>query len=135
MPLSRSDCRELLQYLHASLREADPGGFQLLAASFEGSEDPRRALLSYLDDLIKSQSERSSGSYPWVLDALNRYVRTEDGGPVQALRVVLSPEEVELYGTREFDLAELPDRSEFVDQLRRLRSDLLESIEFERGNR
>lgn len=129
MALNREECLDLLRYVQRQLADVDRPSFELLSQSFEHSEDPRRALVSYLDTLIKVEAERSSGSYGWVLDYLNRYVRTADGGPVRSIRVVLSPQEYQLYGVEVLDLAELPDRSEFIAELRDLRAKILEDSE------
>lgn len=129
MALNREECLDLLRYVQHQLADVDRPSFELLSQSFEHSEDPRRALVSYLDTLIKVEAERSSGSYGWVLDYLNRYVRTDDGGPVRSIRVVLSSQEYELYGVEVLDLAELPDRSEFIAELRDLRAKILEDSE------
>lgn len=127
--MNRDECLDLLRYVQRQLADVDRPSFELLSQSFEHSEDPRRALVSYLDTLIKVEAERSSGSYGWVLDYLNRYVRTEDGGPVRSIRVVLSSQEYELYGVEVLDLAELPNRSEFIAELRDLRAKILEDGE------
>jgi len=124
--LDREDWLDLLRYMQAQLADHDPRGYELLAGSFEHSDDPRRALLSYIDTLIKVTAERSGGSHGWVLDYLNQYVRTEDGGPIRSIRVQLSEQEAELYGVPAVELAELPDRSEFIAELRDLRDDLAE---------
>lgn len=131
MALDREDWLDLLRYLQAQLAEHDPRGYELLSGSFEHSNNPRRALLSYIDTLIKVTAERSGGTHGWVLDYLNRYVRTEDGGPVRSLRVRLSDQEAELYGVPLVELAELPDRSDFMAELRDLRAEILEDREGE----
>lgn len=60
---------------------------------------------------------------------LNNWVRTEQGGPILGLRLVLSPAEQELYRQEHVDLASLPDRSAFISSLRELRADLMREIE------
>lgn len=129
MALDREDWLDLLRHLQFQLAERDPRAYELLSGSFEQSDNPRQALLSYIDTLIKLTAERSGGSHGWVLDYLNRYVRTEDGGPVRSLRVRLSEQEAELYGVPVVELAELPDRSEFIAELRDLRAEILEERE------
>lgn len=69
-------------------------------------------------------SERSGGSYGPVLDRINRFVRLEDGSAIRGLSVELSPAESELYGTREVNLAELPDHSVFLKELRVIISEI-----------
>lgn len=129
MALDREDWLDLLRHLQSQLAERDPRAYELLSGSFEQSNNPRQALLSYIDTLIKLTAERSGGSHGWVLDYLNRYVRTEDGGPVRSIRVRLSEQEAELYGVPVVELAELPDRSEFLAELRDLRAEILEERE------
>jgi hypothetical protein len=60
-----------------------------------------------------------------ILDRINHFVRLEDGSPVRGLSVVLSPAEQELYGVREVNLAELPDRSRFLAELDRIIDDII----------
>lgn len=129
MALTSRECLELLRHIQSRLAEADRPSFELLSQAFEHSDDPRHALVSYLGTLIKVEAERSSGSYGWVLERLNRFVRTEDGGPIRSIRVVLTPQEYELYGTDVVDLAELADRSDFIAELRELRSQILEDAD------
>ena len=75
-------------------------------------------------------SERSAGQNGRILDLANRYIRTEGGGPIQALTVQLSPAEREIHRVESYDLARLPDRSKFLKQLR----DLRDAIEEDDGS-
>jgi hypothetical protein len=134
MALSREDWIDVTRHLQQHVRKADPEVFELLARHVERWNDPRRYLVDYIDGLMKVMSERSSGSHGRILNELNNWVRTEQGGPIRGIRLVLSPAEQELYRREFVDLASLPDRSAFITGLRELRDDLLREIE-ESGDR
>lgn len=125
MALSRKDWIDITRHLQQHVREADPYVFELLARHVEPRDDPRHYLVGYLDGLIKVMAERSSGSHGRVLNELNQWIRTEQGGLIRGIRLVLSPSERELYQREYVDLASLPDRSVFIAGLRQLRSALL----------
>lgn len=128
MPLDRDDYLAILDILRSELRVADPEAVDLVDRAsgmgerdFSRDDQPRAAVLSYLEALIKVMAERSAGQNGRILDLANRYIRTEEGGPIQALTVQLSPAEREIHQVESYDLARLPDRSEFLAQLRDLR--------------
>ena len=62
---------------------------------------------------------------------MNRFVRLPDGGPIRGISVALTPAEMERYGTEEVNLAELPDRSEFLEELDRILSVVFHEVDFE----
>ncbi len=134
MALSREDWIDITRHLQQHVQEADPEVFELLARHVERWDDPRRYLIDYLDGLIKIMSERSSGSHGKILNELNHWVRTQQGGPIRGIRLVLTPAEQELYRREFVDLAALPDRSAFIAGLRELRDDLVPEVE-ESGGR
>ena len=128
MPLQRDDYLTILRLLQSKLREADPEALDLVNRAaglreldFAPAEQPRSAVLLYLEALIKVMSERSAGENGRILNLANRYIRTEGGEPIQALTVQLSPTEREIHRAESYDLARLPDRSRFLAQLRDLR--------------
>ena len=128
MPLQRDDYLTILRLLQSKLRAADPEALDLVnrAAGLRdldltSAQQPRSAVLLYLDALIKVLSERSAGANGRILNLANRYIGTEGGGPIQALTVQLSPAEQEIHQAESYDLARLPDRSRFLAQLRDLR--------------
>lgn len=129
MALSREDWLEITRHLQQQLREADPEVFELLASHVEWRDDPRLFLVDYLQVLIKILSERSSGSHGKVLNELNRWIRTEQGGPIRGIRLVLAPGDRDLFQREYVDLASLPDRGAFITDLHQLRNDLLNEIE------
>jgi hypothetical protein len=124
MPLSREDAIELTQFAEQLLRQHDPGSYELVMRSTDRVNDPGRNLLILLGTLIRFYKERSGGEHARILDAINHYVRLSDGGPVQGLSVELSPAEREIYGVAEIDLAILPDRSNFLEEIERIRGDI-----------
>ena len=134
MALSRDDWIDITRHLQQQVREADPEVFELVARHVERRNDSRWYLIDYIDLLIKVMSERSSGSHGRILNELNNWVRTEQGGPIRGIRLALSPEDQELYRREYVDLASLPDRTAFISDLRNLRSDLAREIE-ESGER
>jgi hypothetical protein len=120
MPLGRSDCAELVRQVQLLLREYDPSSFETVLHGVEPADDPRRYLVGLLQAVRHVYAERSGGMHGQILDSVNRYVRLPDGRPVRGLSVSLTPMEREVYGSEEVNLAELPDRSEFISQLDRL---------------
>lgn len=131
MALSRSDYMDLLRFVQSQLREVDPDAFEVVAKSYERSDTPRFTLINYLSALTRLMSERSGGSHGRILNRLNAVVRRVDGEPVQGLRVLLSPEEQELFQTESVNLASLPDRSEFVRIIDEVLGAILEEEELQ----
>lgn len=136
MPLSRQDCADLIRYIQGLLRQYDPLSFETVLRGVDASpeEDPRRYLIALLSAIQNVYEERSGGEQARILDSVNRYVRLPDGGPVRGLSVTLTPAEQEVYGTAEVNLAELPDRSEFVAEIRRVLLIIESEIDWQ-GNR
>ena len=131
MTLKREDYGAILRVLESKLREADPDAVDVVHGvadfgdrDFAPNADLKRVVVRYLDALIKVLGERSAGGSGRILDLANRYIRTERGGPIEALTVELSPLERELHNVASVDLARLPDRSEFLAELRSLRDDI-----------
>lgn len=114
MPLNRQDCLELSRQIERLLREFDPGSFELVMGSAERSNDPRRYVIELLRTTRRMYAERSGGMHGVILDRMNHFVRLPDGGPIRGISVALTPAEMERYGTEEVNLAELPDRSDFL---------------------
>jgi hypothetical protein len=127
--LSREDWLDMTRHIQKLLHEADPEAFELLASHVEWRNDPRYYLVDYLQVLIKILSERSGGSHGKILNELNRWIRTEQGGPIRGIRLVLSPADRDLLQREYVDLASLPDRGAIIAELHRLRNDLLSEIE------
>jgi hypothetical protein len=135
MPLSRRDCADLIRHIQGLLREYDPTSFETVLRGVDSSsEDPRRYLMALLSTIEHVYAERSGGVHGQILDSVNRYVRLPDGRPVRGLSVALTPGEREVYRTEEVNLAELPDRTEFVAELRRMLGIIETEIDWE-GNR
>lgn len=134
MPLSRQDCVELIRHLEGLLREYDPGSVELVMRATERYEEPPR----YLDELLRTirrvYSERSGGMHGPILDRINHFVRLENGSPVRGISVVLSPAERERYAAEEVNLAELPDRSEFLAELDRIIDDIVRETKSQEGS-
>ena len=102
------------------LREYDPSLLELAIRATERYSDPRRYLVDLLRTINRIYSERSGGMYGPILDRINHFVRLPDGSPVRGLSVALSPAEQELYDRSEVNLADLPDRSQFVAEIDRI---------------
>jgi hypothetical protein len=117
MPLSRQDCVELGRSIQSLLNQYDPAALSLVLHAIKPDDDPGRYLVQLLGTTIRVYSERSGGMYGPILDRINQFVRLPDGSPVRGLSVELSPAERELYNTDEVNLAQLPDRSEFLKEL------------------
>ena len=125
MPLSQQDCIELVREVQGLLREYDPGSLELVLRATEPQEDSRRYIVQLLGTIVRIYSERSGGMYGPILDRINHYVRLQDGSPVRGLSVELSPVERVVYNTDEVNLAELPDRSEFLAELKRIIAEII----------
>ncbi len=128
MALTREDWIVITQHLQNHVRQADLEIFELLGQHVELSNDPQHYLVDYLGGLIKVMSERSGGSHGRVLNEMNKWIRVEKGGPIRGIRLLLSETEQDLYQGDYVDLASLPDRSDFIDALRKLRDDLIAEI-------
>lgn len=131
MALNRQDCIELTRQIERLLREFDPGSFELVMGSIERSNDPRRYVIELLRTIRRMYAERSGGMHGPILDRINHFVRLPDGGPIRGISVALTPAEMERYRTEEVNLAELPDRSDFLAELDRILSEVIHEIDFE----
>src|SRR5712692_9372790 len=129
MAVDRQDCIQLTRDVEALLREYDPGSFELVVRATERYQDPARYLIELLGTIRRIYSERSGGMHGAILDRINHFVRLQDGSPVRGLAVTLSPADRELYNTEELNLAELPDRSDFLKELDRVIADIVRETE------
>jgi len=120
MPLSTEDAIELTQFVEQLLLQYDPGSYELVMRSTQRTDDPRRNLIILLGTLIRFYKEHSGGEQARILDAINHYVRLPDGRQIEGLSVELNPAERELYHRREVDLAVLPDRTKFLEEIQRI---------------
>ncbi len=124
MPLSREDIIDLTRYIEGLLRQYDPGAYELIIRSAERVNDPARNLQVLLQTLLRFYRERSGGEHGRILDRINHYVRLPDGNPVRSLSVVLTPAERETYQTEEIELAVLPDRTSFLNDIEAILHDI-----------
>jgi hypothetical protein len=120
MALSREEVFDITRYLQRMLSRIDHAAYGIALEVTEREEDPRRYLLNFLLTLTRIYAERSAGVYPDILDRINHFVRTSEGGLVKGIAVHLSPLERELYGTEEVSFADLPDRADLIADLKRL---------------
>ncbi|SRR5258708_4619631 len=125
MSLSVEDHIAILRHLESELRTIDPELHALVVQHIESSQDPRRYLLDYLSVLTRVMSERSAGAHGRILNLLNQSIRTEPGGPIRGVRLELGPTEREVVRREHVDLAELPDRTEIVEELKSLHDEIL----------
>jgi hypothetical protein len=119
----------LVREIEGLLREYDPGLLELILRVTEPNDDPQRYVVQLLGKIRRMYSERSSGPYASILDRMNHFIHLEDGSPVRGLSIQLSPGERELYATDELNLAELPDRSEFLAALDRIIAEVIRETE------
>jgi hypothetical protein len=113
------------------MREYDPASFELVMRSTERFNDPRRYFVELLRTIRHLYAERSGGMHGLILDRMNHFVRLPDGGPIRGISVALTPEERERYRAEEVNLAELPDRSDFLAELDRILELVTHEIDFE----
>ena len=105
MALSRQEWLDITRHLQEQIRQADPEVFELLAEHVERRDEPERYLVAYIETLMKVMSERSGGSHGRVLNELNNWIRTENGGPLRGIRLVLPESDRQLYQRDYVDLA------------------------------
>lgn len=120
MPLTRTDFLELSRQIEALLLQYDPSALDVILRATDPVDDPRAYVLGLLRTVERVYAERSSGTLGTVLDSINSYVRRPNGSPIRGISVSLSPIEQERYRADEVNLAELPDRSKFLTELRHL---------------
>jgi len=118
MPITRQDAVEISRQLEALLLQYDPVTFEVATSRIERGDDPRPNLLRMLELVIRIYTEKSSGTAAQALDRINHYVRRPNDQPITGITVELSPAERELYGQEEVNLATIPDRSEFINELK-----------------
>jgi hypothetical protein len=128
MALNRQDCIELTRQIEQLLREFDPGSLDLALRSTERYDDPRRYVIELLRNIRQIYAERSGGMHRPILDRVNHFVRLPGGGPIRGISVALTPAEMERYRTEEVNLAELPDRSDFLAELDRVLSEVIHEV-------
>lgn len=133
MPLSRNDCAQLLRVIEELLQENDPSSLDFVLRGRDYSDDPRRSLLEFLQTVRRYYTERSGGAYGSILDTVNHFVRLEDGSPVRAISVTLSPVEQTIFEAEEINLAEIPDRSEFLRELETVTDQIKREIDLPEG--
>lgn len=126
MALSDQDYFDILRHLQRELRVVEPDLYERLSRSLEVQQRPRDILLRYLEAIERLVGQQSSGPHGRILDSLNSVVRTEDGGPILGIRVVLTEGEAALYERGVVDLATLPDRTNFIEALEVLRREIAE---------
>jgi hypothetical protein len=127
--MDREDFTNISREITRLLLMLDPAAADIVLRAAGSSEDPRAYAVALLEVSANVYAERSSGENSAILNRMNHYVSLEDGSPIRSLTVVLSPQEREIYSIEEIDLAQLPDRSEFVANLRRVAEQLREEPE------
>lgn len=127
VPLHSDDYRVILRELQTRLRDVDSEAavlvnrlVDLTSTDFEGVGGPKRMVLHHIKATINVMSDRSSRHIPEILERANRYIDAKGRGSIEAVTIQFSPQEQELYGVRSFDLATLPDYSDFIDRLKEL---------------
>jgi hypothetical protein len=128
MALSREDCVVLTRHIDGLIREYDPAALEHIIGSTEHYNDPCPYVVELLRTLMRFYSERSGGQHGSILNRVNRYVRLPNGQPVRGISVALTPGELQRYETEEVDLAELPDRSEFLNEIEQILGDVIHAI-------
>lgn len=90
---------------------------------------PSDQLVRYLDALLPDLRLRDGATVRRILETANEFVRTEAGGSVRGLSLVLSDSDRDTFGRETLDLDEGPDLARLIRGLEQLRSELLESRE------
>jgi hypothetical protein len=131
MPLSNEDCVELIRTLQSLVRQYEPELLGYLEEKARRDLPPPRYLLSYVDQLLLMTEEYSQTGGDHTLRQLNKFVKTEDGSPIERVFVVLSDTDREIYGTDSVDLSLLPDRQEFIRELRAIRNSIRKELDLD----
>ena len=90
-----------LQVRVVGLTELD----DIIASDFRTSQSPSRDTLRYLDTLISSLKERSQLGYKQALENLRNSVDTESGHPIEDIEIVMTGDDVRLFGIERMSLA------------------------------
>lgn len=129
--LTEEEFAELLQHLQMRMREHNLGELnqRILADIRIDPGRPSTQLIRYIDALIAELRLGNDTTIRTMIDSANQFVRTELGRGVDGLSVVFSDADRELFGRDTVDLGVGRDLASFLDDLERLRGQLLESRE------
>jgi len=125
----------LVREIEGLLRGYDPGALEVVLGGIDRHNEPRRYLIGLLRSIGRVYSSRSSGTHGRTLDALNQFVKLQDGTPIRGISVELSPVERRVYERDEISLAELPDRSAFLEAMNRITAEVEREAESPEGSR
>jgi hypothetical protein len=107
MSLNASDYNEILSHLRKEVQNAKL--VQIDAAIMEDikfSETPKQELTYYLKGLFTELSLISRKQFLKTQSILNECVRTENGKPIEGIKVELTSQERQVFQVEEIDLSE-----------------------------
>jgi hypothetical protein len=129
--MNDEDYRELLRYTRTQIRRLNLGAIdERIMSNMRGSEGALWDLSFYLKHLREEIQLGSDTEYSETLRRIRRHVRTQTGGPVEGIRIDLSPEDAERYGMRSFDIRPSAELGEIAEEL----GLLMESVIAERDD-
>ncbi len=129
--MTEQEFAEVLQYLQAQMRLYNLTALndRIVADIRLDPGRPSDQLDRYLDALLSELRLQDEAAVRRIVETTNEFVRTETGGPVEGLSLVLSDSDRETFGRDTVDLGEGPDFTSLIRGLERLRGELLESHE------
>lgn len=114
---SDKDYREIMLHLLSVAREYDSDLYDRLSRYELLPDNNKVNLLNYLQITIHSLAEWNSSSYSKILSNFNEFVKIKGSNEINGIRVMLSPQEQELYGLEFVDLSKAPKRSKLINEL------------------
>jgi len=126
MALTNAQYQDVLRHFLTWVKKRDPVGYEWIMKVAEVDyEHPRNALLHCIMKYAHTVQPAAKGTHGKILQLMNENIQ----GDVQGVRVMLSPNERELYRREFVDLTPTIDKSQFVEALH----SLYEMIESEGG--
>lgn len=125
MSLSTEDWFQVFSHIRRRVRECGLADIDnSITADFRGSETPQRDFRHYLSTLVGALTERSRSGYEKSLRAIQESIRTESGGPVEALEVVVTDADRVVYQTDRIALEDVRDFTLAIGELKKLEHDI-----------
>jgi hypothetical protein len=132
MALSRDDWREMLAHIRTQVREVGLADIDdRIAGDIRASVDSRDDFSRYLAMLLRALNEQSYSGYKRALRAIRESIRTEEGGPIEGIEILVTEADANLYQTRRIDLEELTDLAPVISDLAELYTNLKRAGEFD----
>ena len=132
MAITEQEWKEI--FAHTRTRAREVGLEEIdnqISMDFRSSASASLDFLRYLENLISAVVERSESGYEKTLDAIRESVATESGEIVQGIEIQIQDGDEGLFGIDSIDLAGLTDQSLLIQELMRLKDDLVQADLFD----